>query len=335
MRDLTIIGAGPAGLSAAFWAGMRGASAQIVDALPEVGGQLTALYPEKPVYDVPGHPAILAKELVARHRRQTLEQFDVPLHLGTTAERLAWEEDGDVVVVGCDDGTELRSRALIVAAGHGAMEPRTLPELDVSRWEGRGVSHVVPAKEALDGRRVVVVGGGDSACDWALDLVGSAAGPVHLVHRRERFRALEASVERLRSAAADGDVVLHVPARPAEVVGDDRVEAVRLDDGTLLACDELLLQLGFRTSLGALAGWGLTIERGSVRVDPRGATGLPRVWACGDVTAWDGKLKLIATGYGEAATAVAQAVAAIRPGERLQPAYSTDTGVPGVVAGRA
>ena len=331
MRDITIVGAGPVGLAAAFWAGMRSASVRVIDALPEIGGQLTALYPEKPIYDVPGHPAILARELVARHREQTLEQFDVDLRLGTTAEQVSFEDDHVVVHTSAGD---LPTRTVIVAGGHGAFTPRRLPELDVTPWEGRGVSYVVGDKASLAGKRVLVVGGGDSACDWALDLVGVAAS-VGLVHRREGFRAHEATVRRV----LDGPVEVHVPYRVGGVLGDERVEAVRLvhagDGGEVeVPCDELLLQLGFRTTLGPLADWGFEVDRGAIRVDALGRTSLDRVWACGDVASYDGKLKLIATGYAEAAACVAQAVRRIRPDAELQPGYSTDTGVPGAVAGR-
>jgi thioredoxin reductase (NADPH) len=334
IRDITVIGAGPVGLAAAFWAGMREASVRVVDALPEIGGQLTALYPEKPIYDVPGHPTILARELVARHREQTLEQFDVDLRLGTTAEHVSSADDHLVVHTATGD---LPTRTIIVAGGHGAFTPRRLPDLDVSAWEGRGVSYVVGDKASLAGRRVLVVGGGDSACDWALDLVGVAAS-VGLVHRRERFRAHEATVRRLLA----GPVDVLAPYRVGAVLGGERVEAVRLvgasaDGGEVeveVACDELLLQLGFRTTLGPLAEWGFDVERGAIRVDALGRTSLDRVWACGDVATYDGKLKLIATGYAEAAACVAQAVRRLRPGAALQPGHSTDTGVPGAVAGR-
>jgi ferredoxin/flavodoxin---NADP+ reductase len=294
VRDVTVIGAGPVGLSAAFWAGMREASVQIVEALPQIGGQLTALYPDKPIYDVPGHPFVLARVLVELHRRQTLEQFDVPVHLETTAVGL--RDEGEHLVLETDRG-ELQTRTLIVAAGHGRIEPRTLPELD-------GVSYLPPSPASLAGKRVVIVGGGDSACDWAL-LLQDVAAEVHLVHRRERFRALEKTVRELHESS----VALHVPATIARRTGD----GVELSDGTFIACDAVVPQLGFRAALGPVADW----------------MAMPRVWACGDVASYEGKLKLIASGYAEAATAVAQAVKLLRPEMPLQPGYSTDTGVPG------
>ena len=335
--DITIIGAGPVGLATAFWAGMRQASCRIVDSLPEIGGQCTTLYPEKWIFDVPGHPRILASELVEQLRRQALEQFDVPVHLECTAHRLEYDEDE--VVLHTDDG-ELRSRTVIVAGGHGAFEPRRLPtsDVDMAPWEGRGAHYLVGDKSEFAGKRVVIVGGGDSAFDWVVNLLGTAAR-VTLVHRREGFRAHEATVAEVLDHVDSGRVDLRVPYVIRRVHGDDAIEAVELhhkDDGAveLLACDAVLLQLGFVTRLGPLKDWGFVIEKGSLVVDQVMKTNLDRVWACGDVTTFDGKLKLIATGFAEAAIAVSQAVQHIRPEMKLQPAYSTNTGVPGVVAGQ-
>jgi thioredoxin reductase len=340
VRDITVIGAGPVGLSTAFWAGMREASARIVDSLPEIGGQLTTLYPEKWIFDVPGHPRILARDLVELHRRQTLEQFDVPVHLATTAESISWEGEGAerLVVLHTDRG-ELRSRTVIIAGGHGAFEPKRLPGYDLTPWEGRGAHYVVGEKREFEGKRVVVIGGGDSACDWVVNLLDTAER-VALVHRREGFRAHEATVKQVMDAAGAGRIDLHVPYQVKEVVGNGVVEGVRLFHSADVSreievpCDAILLQLGFKTQLGPLKDWGFEIEKGSIKVDSVFATSLERVWACGDITTFEGKLKLIATGYAEAAIAVAQAVHHIRPEMKLQPKYSTNTGVPGVVEGQ-
>ena len=342
IRDITIIGAGPVGLCTAFWAGMREATARIVDSLPEIGGQLTTLYPEKWIFDVPGHPKVLAKDLVAQLREQ-IEPFDVPIHLETTAESISYEGEGDdrIVVLHTSDGQELRSRTVIVSGGHGAFEPKKLPvsDVDLEPWEGRGAHYVVSDKRAFAGRRVLVVGGGDSACDWALNLL-DVADRVALVHRRERFRAHEATVRQVMDAHAAGRLDLHVPFRIGDVRGNGAVESVTLlhsEDGARtidVPADAIVLQLGFKTALGPLADWGFEVEKGAIRVDHLLATSLDRVWACGDVTAFEGKLKLLATGYAEAAIAVAQAVRRIRPDMRLQPGYSTNTGVPGVVEGQ-
>jgi thioredoxin reductase len=335
--DITVIGAGPVGLATAFWAGMRQASCRIVESLPEIGGQCTTLYPEKWIFDVPGHPRILASELVEQLRHQALDQFDVPVHLDCTAHRLEYE--GDEVVLHTGDG-ELRSRTVIVAGGHGAFEPRRLPasDVDMAPWEGRGAQYVVGDKSELAGKRVVIVGGGDSALDWVVNLLETASH-VTLVHRREAFRAHEATVAEVMDHVDAGRVDLRVPYVIKQVHGNGAIEAVeihRKDDGAVetLACDAVLLQLGFVTRLGPLQHWGFEIEKGSLVVDPLMKTNLDRVWACGDITTFDGKLKLIATGFAEAAIAVSQAVHHIRPETRIQPAYSTNTGVPGLVAGQ-
>jgi thioredoxin reductase len=335
IRDITVIGAGPVGLSAAFWAGMREASARIIDSLPDIGGQLTTLYPEKWIFDVPGHPKILAKDLVERHREQTIEQFDVPVHLETTAESITWEDDH--VTLHTDKG-DLRSRTVIVAGGHGAFEPKKLPGYDITPWEGRGASYLVRSKDEFAGKKVLIVGGGDSACDWVVNLL-EVADRVSLVHRREGFRAHEITVNQVMSAAQSGRIDLHVPFQIREVTGNGAIESVRLfhsetEEEVEVECDAVLLQLGFKTALGPLKQWGFEVEKGAIRVDNLFKTSLDRVWACGDITTFDGKLKLIATGYAEAAIAVAQAIHHIRPETKIQPKYSTNTGVPGAVAGQ-
>jgi thioredoxin reductase (NADPH) len=336
-RDITIIGAGPVGLAAAFWAGMREASCRIVESLPEIGGQLTTLYPEKWIFDVVGHRRIVARDLVEELRSQALEQFDVPVHLSTTAHEIAWEDDA--VVLRTDEG-DLRSRTVIVAGGHGAFEPRRLPvsDVDMTPWEGRGAHYVVGAKDEFAGKRVVVVGGGDSAFDWVVNLLDTAS-ELTLVHRREGFRAHEATVAEVQRHVEAGRVGMRVPYVIKAVHGDGRVEAVELhctsnEDTEVLECDAVLLQLGFITKLGPLKEWGFELEHNAIVVDQLMGTSLDRVWACGDITTFDGKLKLIATGFAEAAIAVAQAVHHIRPETKIQPKYSTNTGVPGAVEGQ-
>jgi ferredoxin/flavodoxin---NADP+ reductase len=337
IRDITIIGAGPVGLTTAFWAGMREASSRIIDSLPELGGQLTTLYPEKWIFDVPGHRRILAKDLVAELRDQSLGQFDVPVHLETTAHEIAWEDD--LVVLRTDRG-DLRSRTVIVAGGHGAFEPKKLPvsDVDMTPWEGRGATYLVGEKKEFEGKRVVIVGGGDSAFDWVVNLLETAS-EVTLVHRREGFRAHEATVAEVMGHVEAGRVGLKVPYVIRHVEGNGAIEAVELhhagdESVQRLECDAVLLQLGFVTKLGPLKDWGFEIEKNALAVDGLMRTNLDRIWACGDITTFDGKLKLIATGFAEAAIAVSQAVHHIRPEMKIQPAYSTNTGVPGAVAGQ-
>jgi ferredoxin/flavodoxin---NADP+ reductase len=339
IRDITVIGAGPVGLATAFWAGMREASSRIVDSLPQIGGQLTALYPEKWIFDVPGHPKILAKDLVESLRRQALAQFDVPVHLETTVETIDWEDDIVVLRTNNPDFAELRSRAVIISGGHGAFEPKKLPGYDMSPWEGRGAHYIVGSKSEFAGKKVLIIGGGDSACDWVINLL-QTADRVGLCHRREGFRAHELTINQIMAAADAGDLDLHVPFQIREVSGNGTIERVRLfhseDESheVELEVDAILLQLGFKTALGPLKDWGLEISKGAIVVDPVMKTNLPGVWACGDITTFDGKLKLIATGFAESAIAVAQAVHSFRPEMKIQPKYSTNTGVPGATEGQ-
>ena len=343
LRDITVIGAGPVGLITAFWAGMREASARIIDSLPDIGGQLTTLYPEKWIFDVPGYPRVLAKDLVEQLRVQALEQFDVPVHLETTAERVEYEPDPDdpdkqIIRLVTDKG-DLLTRTLIIAGGHGAFEPKKMPGYDMTPWEGRGVHYLVSEKSAFAGKKVVIVGGGDSACDWVVNLLDTAA-EITLVHRREGFRAHEVTVKEIMDAAAAGRVDVRTPYQIKDVAGDGEVERVTLfhsedeADEVEVDCDAVLLQLGFKTALGPLKEWPLEIEKGAIVVDGLMRTSMDGVWACGDITTFDGKLKLIATGFAESAIAVSQAVHRIRPESRIQPKYSTNTGVPGAVAGQ-
>jgi thioredoxin reductase (NADPH) len=338
-----VIGAGPVGLITAFWAGMREASSRIIDSLPDIGGQLTTLYPEKWIYDVPGHPKVLAKDLVEILKEQSIDQFDVPVHLETTAERVEYEPDPDdpekqIIRLVTDKG-DLLSRTIIIAGGHGAFEPKKLPGYDMTPWEGKGAHYLVSEKAAFAGKKVLIVGGGDSACDWTLNLLDTA-DEITLVHRREGFRAHEITVNEIEQASEAGKVDVRVPYQIKDVEGNGDIERVTLfnseneDDVVEIECDAVLLQLGFKTALGPLKEWPLEVHKGALVVDPLMKTSMDAVWACGDITTFDGKLKLIATGFAEAAIAVAQAVHHLRPEMKLQPKYSTNTGVPGAVEGQ-
>jgi thioredoxin reductase len=343
IRDITVIGAGPVGLITAFWAGMREATARIIDSLPDIGGQLTTLYPEKWIFDVPGYPRVLARDLVVELRKQSVEQFDVPVHLETTADRVEYEpdpEDPDKQIMRLvTDRGDLLSRAIIIAGGHGAFEPKKLPGYDMDPWEGQGAHYIVGEKAAFAGKKVIIVGGGDSACDWVLNLLDTAS-EITLVHRREGFRAHEVTVNEIMQAAESGKVDLRVPYQIKHVEGNGGIERVTLfhseneEDVVEVDCDAVLLQLGFKTALGPLKEWPLEVEKGAIVVDPVMKTSMEGVWAAGDITTFDGKLKLIATGFAEAAIAVAQAVHHIRPETKIQPKYSTNTGVPGAVEGQ-
>lgn len=343
IRDISVIGAGPVGMTTAFWAGMREATARIVDSLPSLGGQLTTLYPEKMIFDIPGHPQIVAHDLVEQLRIQSIEAFQVPVHLETTAERIEYipdpEDPAKRLIRLITDNGEFLSRAIVIAGGHGAFEPKKLPGYDMDPWEGKGLHYLVGEKSEFAGKKVVIIGGGDSACDWVVNLLGTA-DEISLVHRRNEFRAHEITVNEIRQAESDGRAAILTPFQIKDVHGEGKIEKVVVfnsedeTDVREIECDAVLLQLGFKTALGPLKDWGMEVEKGAIKVDSVLKTNLDAIWACGDITTFDGKLKLIATGFAEAAIAVAQAVHHIRPEVKIQPKYSTNTGVPGVAEGQ-
>ena len=334
LRDITIIGGGPTGIFAAFYAGMRGASARIVDALPELGGQLAALYPEKYIFDVGGYPKVLAKDLVRALTEQAM-QFHPGVHL---AERVvALEEDGGhfvLVTEGREGRQRFPSRAIVIAAGIGAFSPRRLPQACAEPWYGRGIFDVVTDPEEFRGRRVVIIGGGDTAFDWATQLLDRAAS-VALVHRTDRFRAHDATVAQYRAAVAEGRAALYTFHELADVLcrnGDERFSHIILKDVKQkttreIEAEVLLPMLGFVSDIGPLAEWGLTLEKDEIVVNSQMETGRPGIYAAGDVTTYPGKLKLIASGFSEAAIAVNQAVHWIYPEKKVAPGHSSNMAV--------
>lgn len=315
--DLLVIGAGPAGLFATYYAGFRGLSVAVADALPELGGQITAMYPHKPIRDVAGFPDITGADLVAGLVRQADSAHPTYL-LGRVATTLDAREDG--VTVGFDDGTRVEAGAVLVTAGIGRFRPRPLPATDT--WTGEGVDHFVADPTAYDDADVLVLGGGDSALDWALHLAPRARS-VTLAHRRDDFRGHAALVAQVRAAGVD----VLTRAEVVRVNGNGRVESVDLTvagEPRTLPVQRVVAALGFVADLGPLAAWGLALEQHHVVVDSAMRTNLPRVFAAGDITAYDGKVRLIAVGFGEAATAVNNAAVAIRPDAHLFPGHSTD-----------
>ncbi|MFG2228234.1 NAD(P)/FAD-dependent oxidoreductase [Streptomyces sp. NPDC048644] len=320
--DVAVVGAGPAGLYAAYCAGFRGLSSAIVDALPEPGGQIAALYPEKKIYDVAGHAAVRGRELIDQQVAQAAP-FRPRYLLGRTAASLTPGEDRDQGAgwtVALEDGGRVRARAVVIAAGLGRSVPRTLPGL--RPYEGRGVAYHVPRLEEHQGRDVVIVGGGDSAVDWALALAPLARS-VTVVHRRTAFRAHEHSVKQMYAA----DIRVLAEAQVTACTGAGRLEEVRVSSGgeeLTLPAQALVAALGFITGLGPLADWGLRVENRQIAVDRAMRTNLPRVYAVGDICTYPGRVPLISVGFGEAATAANHAALELRPGSRLAPAHSTD-----------
>ncbi|MFY1675253.1 NAD(P)/FAD-dependent oxidoreductase [Plantactinospora sp. WMMB334] len=318
--DVAIIGAGPTGLFAAYYAGFRGLSVALVDVLPEPGGQITAMYPEKMIYDVAGFPSIKGRDLVANLVTQA-DAFGPEYLLGVRAEKLSYLDGRPVLSLA--NGDMLHCGAIIVTAGLGSFTPRPLPAAE--NFVGSGIVFFVPQLAELAGQDVLIVGGGDSAFDWALAL-HPLARSVTLVHRRERFRAHAATVDRVR----DLPVRIVVNAEVTRLRGDGAVTGadIVVKGGTTetLPVDTVVAALGFTADLGPLTEWGLTLDRRHIRVDSTMLTNLPRVFSAGDITEYPGKVRLIATGFGEAATAVNNAAVIIDPAAHLFPGHSSDAG---------
>jgi thioredoxin reductase (NADPH) len=316
--DLLIVGAGPTGLYGAYYAGFRGLSVALLDALPEVGGQIAALYPEKAIFDVAGFPAVRGQDLVDALRTQA-EQADPVLLLGRSAVSVLEHDEG--IDVTTDTGEVVHAKALLITAGIGNFTPRELPA--GSEYAGRGLRYFVPRLDELAGLDVVVVGGGDSALDWALGLE-PVARSVTLVHRRPQFRAHEHSVALLRASS----VRVLTPYEVRKIGGEAAVEEVvvttRAGEQVVLAAQAVVAALGFIADLGPIEGWGLALRHRHVLVDRTMRTNLSRVYAAGDVADYDGKVKLISIGFGEAALAVNHIAAAVHPGAALNPGHSSD-----------
>ena len=323
--DLLVVGAGPAGLYAAYYAGFRGLRTAIVDSLPEPGGQVTALYPEKMVYDVAGFPGIKGRDLVAGLVEQAA-RFDPVYVLGERAEQLTnatghRPRAGDRLVVTTDKGTRITTGAVVITGGIGTFTPRPLP--GGAAWEGRGLTYVVKELAAHADQDVVIVGGGDSAVDWALALDGLASS-VTLVHRRKHFRAHAASVADMER----GSTVLVTDAQVDSLEGDDRLHTVhvRHKDGavTPYKAQSVIAALGFTADIGPLETWGIEIVDRKIMVDTAMRTSVGGVYSAGDITEYAGKVRLISVGFGEAATAVNNAATYLDPDQPLFPGHSSD-----------
>lgn len=318
--DITILGGGPCGLFAAFYAGMRNASCKIIDSMPALGGRLTAVYPEKYIYDVGGIPKILAKDLVDNLIEQ-IKPYDIRTCLNETSQTLMRREDG-IWELSTNKGTHL-TRTLILAAGVGSYSPKKHTGLHADQFEGRGIAYAVIDKSIYKNKNVVVIGGGDSALDWANEMVHIAAS-VTLIHRSDSFRAHADSVNKLSQTHAQ--IILN--SEVVEFRGDDTLTGVvvkNLDDQNsfFLPVDDVLVMFGFNSSLGKIKEWGLDLVGNGILVDEKMQTNLPGVFAAGDIAKYGAKLDLIATGFGEAAIAVAFAKIFINPKEKAQPMHST------------
>ena len=318
--DITIVGGGPVGLFGLFYAGLRGLRAKLIDSLAELGGQLITLYPEKYIYDVAGYPKVLAKDLVKSCVEQGL-RFNPVVCLEEKVSELSYHPDRRICLR--TDKGEHWTRAIILTVGVGAFEPKKLSLPNIERLEGRGIFYFVKEKQAFADKTVLIVGGGDSAVDWAL-MLNDVAKKVMLIHRRDRFRAHSQSVQELLASRVEVKLFYEVKA----VHGSDQLEGVTIfhnktGEETDLKADALILSLGFLADLGPIKRWGLAIENNAIKVNERMETNLPGVYAAGDAVTHPGKLKLITTGQGEAAIAVNFAATYINPQSKAFPGHSS------------
>ena len=317
--DMLIIGAGPTGLYAAYYAGFRGFSVIIMDALPEAGGQITAMYPEKDIFDVAGFPTVKGRALVEGLVAQA-GQFNPTYLLGEQAVSLETSED-ELAVVTSDAGTVITTKSVVICGGIGSFKPRPIPV--GAEWVDKGVVYFVPRLDDHAGKDIVIVGGGDSALDWAWSLKPIAKS-VSVIHRRDEFRAHASMVDKVR----DAGVRLITSSQISELRGDDVVTEIDVksnNDGSIetLQVQTVVAALGFIANIGPMAKWGLELEKRRIVVDTTMKTNLPRVYAAGDINVYPGKVAIIAVGFGEAALAVNNAAPLISPEYGVFPGHSS------------
>lgn len=319
--DITIIGGGPVGLFTAFYGGMRQASVKIIESLPQLGGQLSALYPEKFIYDIAGFPKVRAQELVNNLKEQ-MAKFEQDVVLEQAVQEVEKQADG---VFKLTTDKEIHySKTIIITAGNGAFQPRRIEIDDAKKYESSNLHYFIDDLNHFAGKKVVVFGGGDSAVDWAL-MLEPIAEKVSIIHRRDKFRAHEHSVENLKHSKVE----IKTPYIPSKLIGTDgRINTVVIkdtngEDTETMEVDAVIVNYGFVSSLGPIKEWGLDIQKNSILVNSRMETNIPGIYAAGDIATYDGKVKLIASGFGEAPTAVNHAKQYIDPKAKVQPMHSS------------
>ncbi|MCK1984819.1 MULTISPECIES: NAD(P)/FAD-dependent oxidoreductase [Peribacillus] len=319
--DITIIGGGPVGLFTAFYGGMRQASVKIIESLPQLGGQLSALYPEKYIYDIAGFPKVRAQELVNNLKEQ-MAKFEQDVVLEQAVQEVEKQADG---VFKLTTDKEIHySKTIIITAGNGAFQPRRIEIDDAKKYESGNLHYFIDDLNHFAGKKVVVFGGGDSAVDWAL-MLEPIAEKVSIIHRRDKFRAHEHSVETLKNSKVE----IKTPYIPSELIGTDgRIHTIVIkdtngEDTETMEVDAVIVNYGFVSSLGPIKEWGLDIQKNSILVNSRMETNIPGIYAAGDIATYDGKVKLIASGFGEAPTAVNHAKQYIDPKAKVQPMHSS------------
>ena len=322
LYDITIIGGGPTGLFAAFYAGMRQMKVKIIESLPQLGGQLSVLYPEKYIYDIAGYPKVKAKTLVDNLIEQAM-QFEPTVVLGKTVEHVEKQADDTFKLV-MHDKEEHFSKTVLITAGVGAFKPRPLQVPGAERYENSNLHYYVKDMNEFKDKKVVICGGGDSAVDWAL-MLEPIAKEVIIVHRRDQFRAHEFSVEQMLKTSVN----VKTPFEVVKLIGDEHVihsvviQEVKGEKRETIDVDDVIVSYGFVSNLGPIKNWGLDIERNAIVVNTKMETNIKGIYAAGDIATYEGKIKLIATGFGEAPTAVNNAKAYIDPKAKLQPQHST------------
>lgn len=331
--DICIIGAGPVGLFAVFEAGLLGMRCHLVDVLPQAGGQLTEIYPKKPIYDIPGYPEVLAGDLVKAQLEQ-IAPFKPTWSLGQKATKMERRGDTDFVTH-TSDGDEIHSKVIVIAGGLGVFEPRKPPIANIENYEGgKGIEYMVKDPETFRGKKLVLAGGGDSALDWAVFL-SDLAEELTLVHRTKRFRGAPDSVEKVFKLAEEGKINLLLDTNATDLVGDDNLEEVVVttkgSEPKSIPVDYFIPLFGLKPELGPIADWGLEIEDNAIKVDNSldYQTNVPGVYAIGDINTYPGKLKLILCGYHEAALMAQSAWKRINPDKKFNLKYTTVNGITG------
>jgi thioredoxin reductase (NADPH) len=330
--DIAIIGAGPVGLFAVFQAGMLGMKAVVIDSLDSIGGQCTALYPEKPIYDIPAHPQILANDLIEKLQSQAAP-FAPQYLLNQRVEKIS--QDSDTWHLETSLGNKVDAKVIIIAAGCGAFGPNRPPLDGIEQYEGSSVFYNVLSRDKFKNKKVVIAGGGDSAVDWAVSL-SEVAQKVYVVHRRDKFRAMQASIDKLHALANAGKIELVIPYQLNKIIGNgsaiSQIEVTDLSNNSrLLDADYLLPFFGLKMELGPIADWGLNLDKNHISVDPANMqTNVANIYAIGDIANYAGKLKLILTGFAEAASACHHAYNTIFPNKAFHFEYSTTKGVAGL-----
>lgn len=330
--DILIIGAGPTGLFAVFEAGLLKMKCHLIDALPQVGGQCSELYPKKPIYDIPAYPEILAGDLTVKLMEQC-KQFEPGFTLGERAETIEKQADGAFIVT-TNKGTKHKAPVVAIAGGLGSFEPRK-PQLDnIAFYEDKGVAYIIKDPEVYRDKKVVISGGGDSALDWSIFL-SEVASEVTLIHRRNEFRGALDSVDKVQELKDNGKINIITPAEVTALIGKNQLEAIEVtksgEQPVRIETDCFMPLFGLSPKLGPIADWGLEIEKNAIKVNNAldYQTNIPGVFAIGDVNTYPGKLKLILCGFHEATLMCQAAYQIINPGKRYVLKYTTVSGIDG------